>query len=273
MNIVPTNEPSIYAALNTLVLNQQQYALVRPDNPPPGIAGFLFDVVEDDNSDLESDITDYFIEDNSSIQDHIALRPETVTISGKVAELVKATIQNRPVAKVANPLPLVAGLVPQLTPQAENNEAAVQAQTVQEKAAITDTQSLWGYYNSRSPQQPNQTKQSYIYGYFYQLWKGRQLFTIETPWGFFTNMAIQSMSATQGAETRVVSSFTITFKKIRVARSITIQPGNNAGRSVFQIAPITRNSTMGQLTPTTSQVAQFAQQIAPGTNASTTPLQ
>lgn len=272
MNIVPTNDPSIYAALNTLVLNQQLYALVRPDNPPPGIAGFLFDVVEDDSSELESDITDYFIEDNSSIQDHIALRPETVTISGKVAELVKAVIQTKPVSRITNPLPLVPGLSPQLTPEAQDNEDAVQAQSDQEKAAITGTESLWGYYNARSPQQPQQTKQSYIYGYFYQLWKGRQLFTIETPWGFFTNMAIQTMSATQGAETRTVSSFSITFKKIRVARSITIQPGNNAGRSLYQIAPVTRNSAMGQLTPTTTQVSQFIQKIAPGQTASPTPF-
>ncbi len=264
MNIVPTNDPSIYAALNTLVLNQQQYALVRPDNPPPGIAGFLFDVVDDDSSELESDITDYFIEDNSSIQDHIALRPETVTISGKIAELVQSVVQNKPISKIGNPLPLVGGLIPVLTPQAVQNETAAAENTAQSNAAITSNESLWGYYNSRSPQQPSQTKQSYIYGYFYQLWKGRQLFTVETPWGYFTNMAIQSISATQGAETRFVSNFTITFKKIRVARSITINPGSNAGRSVFQVASENPNGTIGQLTPTSLQLRQIENQMTPG---------
>lgn len=261
MNTVPTDNPSIYARLNTLVLDQQQYAIVRPDNPPPGIAGFLFDVVEDDSSDLESDITDYYIEDNTSIQDHIALRPETVTISGKTAELVRASVQNKPISRINNPLPLVPGMTPELTPEAEQNELAAQAETEQGQNAVTSTQSLWGYYNANSPQQPNQTKQSYIYGYFYQLWKGRQLCTVETPWGFFTNMAIQSISATQGAETRVVSSFSITFKKIRVATAIVINPMDRAGRAYPQASPVVSSGFLGQQSLSLLNVSQILNKI------------
>jgi hypothetical protein len=261
MNIVPTNDPSIYDILNTLVVNQQTFAIVRPDNPPPGIAGFLFDVVEDDSSDLESDITDYFIEDNSSIQDHIALKPETVSISGRVAELVQAVVTTKPTVQRGNPLPLVPGLNPTLTPQAEQTEVAVQEQTAQDKAAITSTDSLWGYYKARSPQQSNQTKQSYIYGYFYQLWKGRQLCTVETPWGFFTNMAIQSISATQGAETRTVSAFTISFKKIRTATSVVINPGARAGRSQGQASTVVSSGFLGQQPLTLLRTTQIIQQI------------
>lgn len=261
MNIVPTDNPSIYSKLNTLVLDQQQYAIVRPDNPPPGISGFLFDVVEDESSDLESDITDYYIENNTAIQDHIALRPETVTISGKTAELVKAFVQNKPVSEIPNPLPLVPGMSPELTPEAEQNELDAQAEGEQEANAITGTQSLWGYYNANSRQQENQTKQSYIYGYFYQLWKGRQLCTVETPWGFFTNMAIQSISATQGAETRVVSTFTITFKKIRVATAIVINPIDRAGRSYPQASSVVSSGFLGQQPLTLLTTSQILNKI------------
>lgn len=261
MNIVPTNDPSIYDILNTLVVNQQTFAIVRPDNPPPGIAGFLFDVVEDDSSDLESDITDYYIENNSSIQDHIALKPETVTISGRVAELVLAVIEGKPTVQRGNPLPLIPGLTPDLTPEAQQNELDAQAEGIEEGASITNTDSLWGYYNSRSPQQPKQTKQSYVYGYFYQLWKGRQLCTVETPWGFFTNMAIQSISATQGAETRSVSSFTISFKKIRTASSLVITPGSRAGRSQGQAAFVTSAGFLGQQPLTLLRSTQIIQQV------------
>ena len=74
-------------------------------------------------------------------------------------------------------------------------------------------------------------------------------------------MAIQSVAARQGPTTRFVSSFEITFKKIRTVRSVTIVPGLLAGRATFQQAPVTQNGTIGQVTPTTLQTSQFYQRI------------
>lgn len=261
MTTVPTDSPSIFAALNTLVLNRAQLAIVRPDNPPPGIAGFIFDVVNDDTSELESDITDHYTEENSAVQDHIALRPEVVTVSGSVAEVVRAVPTIRRVATTPNPLPIIPSLTPLLAPSAEAAQVATVATASQEQASITSTQTLYGYYQSRLPQQPNQTKQQVAYGYIYQLWKGRQTFSVETPWGFFTNMAIQSVAARQGPESRFVSDFDITFKKIRTVKSVDIVPGLLAGRAAFQQAPVTQNGTIGQTTPTAQQSAQFYQRI------------
>lgn len=261
MTTVPTDSPSIFAALNTLVLNRAQLAIVRPDNPPPGIAGFIFDVVNDDGSELESDITDHFTEENNSVQDHIALRPEIVTVSGSIAEVVRAMPTAKRITAVTNPLPIIPSLTPVLAPGAEAAQVATVETAAQEQASITTTQSLYGYYQSRLPQQPNQTKQQVAYGYLYQLWKGRQLFSVETPWGFFTNMAVQSIAARQGPDSRFVSDFDITFKKIRTVKSITIVPGLLAGRATFQWAPTTQNGTIGQQTPTAAQTSQFYQTI------------
>lgn len=263
MITVPTDSPSVFDALNTLVLNGAQLAIVRPNNPPPGIAGFLFDLVDDDGAELESDITDHYVEDNTPVQDQIALRPEIVTVTGRVAELVRRTPAVARIADVTNPLPLVDGLEPTLSPGALAIQDAVAQAAADDNAAIASTQSLYGYYNSRLPQQPNQTKQSVIYGYVYQLWKGRQLFSVETPWGIFTNMAILSLSARQPAETRSVSEFNITFKKIRTVRSVIVTPGLLAGRATFQQAPITQNGTVGQVPFTPAKINQFLQRIAP----------
>lgn len=257
MNTVPTDSPSIYAALSTLQMQNTLLALVRPNNPPPGIAGFLLDVVDDDGSELESDITDNYTEANTAIQDHIALRPEVVTVTGSVAELVFATLTSKSQTVPPNPLPLVPGLSPTLAPAAAETQAATVASAANAQAAASSSQSLYGYYQSRSPQQPNQTKQSLIYGYLYQLWLGRQLFSVETPWGFFTNMAILSLSAKQSAPSRSVTDFSITFKKIRVAQSIVIQVGQLAGRAVFQQAGITQNGIAGQQSVSASQSANF----------------
>jgi hypothetical protein len=258
----------------------RRLALVRPNNPPPGVAGFLFDVVDDDGSELESDITDHYIEDNTAIQDHIALRPETVTVTGRVAELVKSVPVTKPITQVTNPLPLVPDLMPTLAPGSQEREdAEVLAQT-EGDAVIQFAQDLYGFYQNNSRQQPAQTKQSYIYGYIYQLWKGRQLFSVETPWGIFENMAILTASAKQGPESRSVSEFTITFKKIRVARTINVLPGlleqravfdqNNsgnldflAGRSAFQRSPQVENGIVGQTPFTDAQSLQFNYQINP----------
>jgi hypothetical protein len=182
-------------------------------------------------------------------------------VSGSVAEVVRALPTAKPVANTANPLPIIPQLTPQLAPAAEAAQITTAANADSVDNSITSTQSLYGYYNARLPQQPNQTKQQVAYGFIYQLWKGRQLFSVETPWGFFTNMAIQSVAARQGPTTRFVSSFEITFKKIRTVRSVTIVPGLLAGRATFQQAPVTQNGTIGQVTPTTLQTSQFYQRI------------
>lgn len=261
MITVPTDSPSVFDALNTLVLNQSQLAIVRPNNPPPGIAGFLFDLVNDDGAELESDITDHYVEENVPVQDMIALRPEIVTVSAQIAELVKRMPTVARVAPTTNPLPNIGGLEPALSPGAQAQQDATTQATADDNAAVTSAQSLYGYYNARLPQQPNQTKQSVIYGYFYQLWKGRQLFSVETPWGFFTNMAILSISARQPEQSKSVSEFNITFKKIRTVRSVIVTPGLLAGRAVFQQAPITQNGTVGQVPFTPAQTSQFFQRV------------
>lgn len=263
MTTVPTDSPSIFASLNKLVMAPAHLAIVRPDNPPPGIAGFIFAVVEDDAAELESDITDHYTEENNSIQDHIGLRPETVTISGSVAEVVLAAPKLLRATEANNPLPLIEGYIPTLAPRATAVQDQVVATLASEQAAVTSTDSLFGFYLDRLKQQPNQTKQQVAYGYLYQLWKGRQLFSVETPWGFFTNMAIQSVSAHQGPNSGFISDFTITFKKIRTIRSLTINQGFIAGRATFQLAPVTQNGTIGQTKPTTAQFTKFYQEIRP----------
>ena len=259
MNIIPTDVQSIYEKLNNPDANPSKIAIVRPNNPPPGIAGFLFDVTNDDTAELESDITDYFVEDNTSIQDHIALRPETVTVTAEAAELVMAMpVASSPVSH-DNPLPLVGGLQPQLAPGAQAQQVRLQKVTVATNAGTAGANSLFGYYIAPFLQQKEQTKQSLIFGYIYQLWKGRQLFSVETPWGFFTNMAILSVTAHQGPTNRVVSDFSITFKKIRVAHSITITPGLIAGRASFQQSEVTQDGTIGLTPVTTAQASAFDQ--------------
>jgi uncharacterized Fe-S center protein len=63
-----------------------QQAIVKPEDFK-GIAGFVFDVITLDSIELSSDITDHYIEDNTAINDHIALKPEIIRVEGLVGEL------------------------------------------------------------------------------------------------------------------------------------------------------------------------------------------
>jgi hypothetical protein len=239
------------------VVQNSRLAIVRPDNPPSGVAGYLFNIVTDDAVDLESEITDHYIENNTAIQDHIALRPEVISVKGLVAELSGIQPTQGNISQQSNALPAIPGFLPQQTPGAAQTSAQQAIAPNREKAAISDSQSLYGYYESRSAQQPNQTKQSYVFGYFYQLWKGRQLFSVETPWGIWNDMAIMSLNATQGEDTRTVSDIRIQFKRISKVEAVAITPGNLAGRATTQRSGIAQNGVVGlqNLTPGQSGTA------------------
>jgi hypothetical protein len=253
--IIPENRVSVFASLSTLVLDKSRLAIVRPDNPPPGVAGYLFNIITDDAADLESDITDHYIEDNTAIQDHIALKPEVVSVRGLVAELSGLLPAEAKQSRSPDPLPLVPGFSPVLTPGAiQTNDQITYTKEVRE-AAVADADSLFGMYARTAPQQPNQTKQSYIFGYFYQLWKGRQLFSVETPWGIFNSMAIQSINTTQGGDSASVSEMQVTFKRVSIVRSITVNSSRLSGRAVSQQMQYAQNGVLGLPTYSATQTA------------------
>src|ERR1700729_4349756 len=55
-----------------------------PTQPPPSL---LFHYEGEQVVSLQSDITDHYIEDNTALQDQIALKPEEVTTHGFIGEL------------------------------------------------------------------------------------------------------------------------------------------------------------------------------------------
>ena len=57
-------------------------------------------------------------------------------------------------------------------------------------------------------------RQKYAYAKWQYLWATKQLCFVETPWGTFKNMAIQSIGFTQDEDTKHISNIFITFKQI-----------------------------------------------------------
>ena len=109
MLVIPSDSPSIFDQLTTA----EGLAIVRPNNPPPGIAGFLFDFNGDEEIRLRSIITKHYTEAGTPVQDQAALEPEEIILKGLIAELSTGLPAPIPQAPVKKALPLHPGLVPQ----------------------------------------------------------------------------------------------------------------------------------------------------------------
>jgi hypothetical protein len=102
-----------------------------------------------------------------------------------------------------------------------------------------------------------QNKQQAVYLRFMGYWRERRLFKVQTPWAIFPFCAIQSVKAVQSEETRTVSTFEVTFKVIRFAKTVSsgfIDFGQ--GRYNNQSSPLLNNgnSTPAQSTALADQL-------------------
>lgn len=316
-DIIPSSRPSIYDVIPSLSKLGDGRAIVRPDNPPVGIAGFIFDIDDETEMALRSEITDHWTEENVAIQDHIALLPEEITVRGLVAEVV--AVQEEPGATPAQPgqaLPINLYNMPvlrQAQAQAMTNSqtlsnvlqpgqtqspAVGQALSIPQDSvgAVTEQQaqdisfgygvpaaearklanaqllaaanksaaeptastsalssafspppsSLYQMYTNVAGAPPEESRQAGAAGYFYQLWWGRQLVTVETPWGIMTDMAIQSVRVVQTGESKYQSELIVAFKRIRTTGAAQVTAGQLAGRLSQQNAEPVNNGVAGK---------------------------
>lgn len=218
--------------------------IVRPLNAF-GLGGFIFDIEGDATVNLNTEITDHFTEDNVAIQDHIAVRPKKVTLRNYVGELVYRLDKdnNTPLQKVVRKLTILNDLLPDLS------AAAAQAKAIYEDgigsigldsitgANISKAADLWSTVKNLTP--PVE-KQAQAYMYFKALMEQKILVSVQTPFEFMANMAIESIIAYQAEESRYISDFTITLKQIRLAPTQVVAYDPAANASAGANAPISQ---------------------------------
>ena len=127
--------------------------------------------------------------------------------------------------------------------------------------------SLFEYYANKAP--AGTTAQALALGFFYQMWRGRQLCSVETAWGVLTNMAILSVRPEQPEETRGATNFTVTFKKVRFAGAATVNLGQLSGRNAIQAtanAP-SPNGNVGQTPVPAAQQASWLRSLVGNVNS------
>jgi hypothetical protein len=90
-----------------------------------------------------------------------------------------------------------------------------------------------------------QTKQQIAFQFFYGYWIHRFLFTVQTPWAVFKNMAIEQLRPIQTEDTRTFSTFECTFKQIRFASTSNSLPSSavSDGRRSLQSTALNNQGT------------------------------
>jgi len=100
-------------------------------------------------------------------------------------------------------------------------------------SGLSVSENLYSFYRNAII---SESKQAAAYQYFKALWASRQLITIETPWEYLGNMAVESVSVSTDRNTRFISDISLTLKEIRIAETDTTEfdETNFAGRAAGQ---------------------------------------
>lgn len=218
---------------------------------------YFFDVVNDDTVSYNTQITDNWIESNSTIQDHIAISPVTVTMRGICGELVyedkqavldyetelalaeknnaKETIiwkygNIRGIEDVDGKLVSIGQLAPPLSNITEMAQDNWELLKTQESKARKISNLLFGKKQNNLTSQMNNynglssnakvIRLKQIGEEFKKALLGRKSFTVTTPFGTFENMFLQSVTLHQGDED-FIGDIDITLKQVRYVDTLT----------------------------------------------------
>lgn len=237
--------PNIYSSAKT----QGYQPGLPPGSPllqlPPAL---LFHYEGEQTVTVEADITDHYVEDNTAIQDQIALRPEIITTHGFIGELndvappLLSTIQS-----IATALTPIAGYVPALSLTAliayteafqlyQVGKNAINAAVSAYSSFLPNAPSgeaivgTGGNKNISNTNLASQSKQQIMFQQLYGYMQQRTLFTVQTPWAVFLNCAIKTLRAVQDEETRMITDFEVQFKVIKTASTQTKSTPIGSGR-------------------------------------------
>lgn len=216
-----SNQLNVVGSSLNLVNNVANQFIVRPTGtvPTSGINGFVFDFLGEEEVTLESDITDHYVEDNYAIQDHIAQKPVRYVAKGYIGELVNMFPNSLlSIITTVQSLGAVVPFKPIFSAQASqvyNQLSAVGNQVIN---AISQATSIYDLLSGIST---TANKQQNAYATFVNFWQNRTSCTIETPWGVLYSMYVERITPAQAENTQIISTFTVTFKQIRLTTTLT----------------------------------------------------
>ena len=235
-----------------------------------GIAGFKFHIPQTEQVRFESEITDYYIDINTPVQDHIVLKPVTITLSGLVGDYFYSVNKIEDfIALIPTSLKLIEEFmnreypITQQIKQKWNDYINETPQPLKiDYTGFKDSSTLLEGKASKQFPKINmntfdvfslfqelyklKSAQTRAFFFFEALWKARIPFSVETTWKRYDNMVIQSITPKRDNNADI-TEFSITVKQINVTQSRIETPSQFANRYDQQIAdPVDKGETQGE---------------------------
>lgn len=187
-----------------------------------GMGGFVFNAQGESVARLSADITDHYLEDNTAVQDQIAIRPKHITLKGYVGELVYNTTSQsgQVVSQLAEKLTEVTAFLPTLSAAAQQATAAA-TPPITASNVINASSNIYAVVKNALGAFGSTQNQQNAYNYFQSLMETKTLMGVQTPWEFMQNMAIESIIAVQDEKSIWISDFSVTLKQLRIVQTVT----------------------------------------------------
>lgn len=197
----------------------------------------LFDIIQSDSINIESDITDHYVENNTAVQDTMAIKPIELTLRGLVGEKVyeHSLMVTDKISGAFSKIAPIGALIPPISSYANvvvNASAYIESSV---KRYIETFKNIKDIFNKNKT--PNQSKQYTVCQNLISLRDNRTFVTVTTPFGKFENMLILSANMEQG-ETKSLSELVVTVKQYKsvAVEMVKVDSKKYAGRLAEQKA-------------------------------------
>ena len=259
MSLLPSlNIPNLLTGL----VNQ---VFVKPVGTSTMInSNFVFDIIEEDEVSLMSDITDHFVEANYAIQDHITIKPLKFTVRGFVGELVKTKPQSIYNTLVPTPIQsILNSAAPKFASQAQAFFGKIENIQNQVNRVVSQVNNVYDLLTNKTTAS---SKQQQAYYTFKNLQAGRALCQVDTPFDSYKNMAIETVTIVQKGHSNMVSEFSVTFKQINTVDDLSLGAPVATGRVANSLSPaINMGTVLG--TPISTPKVTSLMQMSIGSTA------
>ena len=216
--------------INHLTYNEARNKAIVSALNAPGISGWVFDIPRGETVTMPAEVTDHYTEDGAFLSDHIVLKPQQITLTGYIGNLVyrvpqKGTLEYA-ASQAASKLLAVNSYLGPLTQGATQKAAAIVSQVSyvanQVNALKKKGSNVVDFFKNGLNGNKEPDPQTVAYHDLKALWKSKQIVSLQTYWEFFPTMAIVNISAQHDETTDDYTDISITLKELRLVNVETV---------------------------------------------------
>lgn len=231
-------------------------------NGAGGIGGFVFDYEGETTITLESEITDHWIETNTAIQDHVAIKPMHFTLRGFVGELVQKNNSGilGLLGSIGNKLSQVPAYLGTNTPGMVNKlQKARQQLTANINKIDNGLKRITNIARAFGLASPTNSAQKAAFAKLWAMWSSRQIVSVTAPFTVCKSMIIERITFIQDENTKTMSDISVTVKEIKQATTAKANFNNKLMARLAQQGQVVTSvgKTLGTAKPVSAMLGIF----------------